>query len=245
MGGGGGAVHDHPNFTWAASLVHLAADGTVQQQVSGFIFPTLASRCGPDGSIWVVDTSASGGWAQLRRISSDGRTLATVTNVDGNTGDFITLEVNPTDGTCWAMFEWGYQSYRYGLLVHVGTAGDVLGNFSVGSDAVWGGRRSLAPEGLDGSVWWWDPGNRNLVHTSSAGTELLRIPSPNDSQGNLAVDPSDGSCWASGWSRLVQVGSDGATLSSLACPYSLPDFVTGTYWGADWESASIRRGQWH
>ncbi len=38
------------------------------------------------------------------------------------------------------------------------------------------------------------------------------------------------------------MGSDGSVLSSLPCPNTVPDFTTGTFWGAGWSGNRARAG---
>ncbi len=216
-----------------SSLVHLAADGTVLQEVSGFQMLEMATQCGPDGSLWVAQNQLSG-WSPLRLVSAEGTTVATLTEVNGEIGWFHLPEVDPVDGTCWVAFCYNIGMQEYDQLVHVGVKGDVLWYSTIAGTEDGQPRRLFAPNGADGSVWWADPGNGDLVHTSAGGAELLRVPLPNDYGGGLALDPRDGSCWVSGCDKVTRVGTDGSLLTSLACPWTLPDFATGTYWGAQW-----------
>ncbi len=111
--------------TLPASLVHLAADGTALREVTGFNQPEVSTLCGPDGSVWVADhgVDASG---ELRLISSVGITLAALTSVAGQTGRFYSPQVNPVDGTSWAIFAYTTGSQSCEELIHVGVTGDLL-----------------------------------------------------------------------------------------------------------------------
>ncbi len=214
------------------SMVHLGADGKVLQEVTGFDGPQISTRCGPDGSVWIAENPSSG-WGQLRLVSGEGMTVATLTRVNAESGWFNDPEVNPVDGSCWVDFYYTTGMQEYNLLVHVGVKGDVLGYSAV----PWTGvepRRLNAPNGADGSVWRLDLENKDLVHDSAKGEELLRVPLPNDYTGGLTLDPRDGSCWVSGFDKVTQVGADGSLITSLVCPWGLPDFATGMYWGAQW-----------
>ena len=180
--------------TRTSSLVQVAADGTVLRTLPGIPGQQLPTQCGPDGSLWVADL---GDWyGQLRRISSTGETLATLSSVNDNTGGFASPEVNSADGTCWVAFLYFVPATDYCELLHVGLAGEVLGDIICPNSSDFQWRRRVAPNGSDGSVWWTDLQSNEVVHDSAGGEEFSRTPIPWG--GQLTVNPSDGSCWAAG-----------------------------------------------
>ncbi len=64
---------------------------------------------------------------------------------------------------------------------------------------------------------------------------------PNPWGQQVTVDPTDSSCWVSGPGGVSQVKTDGSVPTSLLISPSrqaVPDFVTGTYWGANWADAN-------
>ena len=200
-----------------AVLVHLGADGVEMDRVLGYRVPALAARAGPDGSFWLADVH---GGDHLIRVSSSGEEVA---RVDGLT--IAGLAVNTADGTCWALDSYGKR------LVHASVDGSLLwsGAFSLPDD-LRHATYNIAPNGADGSVWVVDPVNDDLVHVAEGGGELSRTHFVGGLE-TVSLDLRDGTCWVGGVTEgMAHVSESGAVLGFVACPATVLDPGTGTFW---------------
>ena len=86
-----------------------------------------------------------------------------------------------------------------------------------------------AVNGKDGSIWgvyYDEDGTLDIVHLSVDAAPLSRTHLPVPSVARMALDPTDGSCWADGY----HIAADGTLLGNFSLPPGLRDFTTGTFW---------------
>jgi hypothetical protein len=189
-------------------VVHLAKDGTELRRVDGFVSPPSISVNPVDGSCWVADSS------RVVHLSEEGVVSWQIEGL----GWPLYLSVNPGDGSCWVDNE--LSGWR-GQLVHVAEDGAELWRGDIGIKIT-----SLSVDASDGSCWvgevtfppasYPDPEYEgSLRHLAEDGTELWRSTEYN-LPGSLSVNPTDGSCWVSGYyagSRgMAHLARDGSEL---------------------------------
>jgi hypothetical protein len=191
-------------------LLHLASDGRELGRISleGCHGPAVDTG---DGSVWVATTDPA---PRLVHLAANGRVLART--APQPVGASIAAEaVNPRNGSCWARVEtWpgvGPDGPHVGALVsscvtHVARDGRALGSTEALS---FGWLLRASP--FDDSCWAYSdalyhippdcrvPAGKSARDQRPWSPELargIRLPANMDS---LAVDPSDGSCWAVGY----------------------------------------------
>ena len=198
------SVNTSDGSCWVAdgsTLLHLAADGTIISQTTGFQQPWAVSVNPSDGSCWVADK----GNGQVVHLAEDGTELWR--GVDfGGFAHGNSISVNPTDGSCWVADSFNAQ------VVHLAQDGTEL----------WRGGAFVEPRGIsvdptDGSFWMSDSQgvdqmDYDLVHVAEDGTELWRGVGLGGQ--SVCVNPTDGSCWVAlrRVGQVVHVASDGTEL---------------------------------
>jgi hypothetical protein len=173
-------------WSWGG-VAHLSADGT--ELFWDFSFPSAVPVASPaDGSCWLLDGSWLNGVWQLPLLTStavahlaaDGTHLWRAQSARPMGG----VASNPLDGSCWV----GLPPADWGPADLVQLAPDGTEAQRVGP-----GGGPVAVNAADGSVWVLGNG---LRHWSADGTALL-LSLPSFPYANaIAVDPTDGSCWA-------------------------------------------------
>jgi len=211
----------HDRWTRKTERVSLFRDESIVEawHRGGFNSPVSLSVYPVDGSCWVADPAA----ARVVHLARNGETM-------WSGGDFrspCSASVNSQDGSCYIADSQGKQVARL--------AAD-------GSD-VWRKEGFAAPSLVtvnhnDGSCWVIDAGA--LIHLSADGTELSRA---HTFATGSAVNPMDGSSWASDWSdpekadrpahevhsALVHLSADGRQLWRLSA----------TGWYAGFEATAV------
>ncbi len=219
------SVNPTDSSVWAATgstIMHIAADGTVLNNLVGFANPNCVSVNSADGSCWVADRHNR----QVVHLSAEGTELWR-----GDFGYVVSVSVNPSDGSCW-----------------VGdSSNEVVIHLSADGQEVWRsgrvrGANSLSVNPNDGSCWVLDMSE--VVHFSAEGVELWRGAGFFGPQ-SVSVNPTDGSCWVADRfnDRVVRLSAEGEQLVSKG-GFSEPMCVSvnaadGSCWVADWDNMDI------
>jgi len=172
------SVNTGDGSLWAAtgcSVMHLASDGTILGQTSGFCSPASVSVNPTDGSCWVADTYNN----QVAHLSADGAARWR----GGQFGRPESVAASSADGSCWVA------DTDHNQVVHL----------SEGGVELWRGGGFSQPESIsanttDGSCWVADTGNSQVVHLSASGQQVWRggtFAQP----WSVSVNGADGSCW--------------------------------------------------
>jgi len=229
------SVNSTDGSCWAAtgaSVMHLAADGTVLAQANGFKHPISVSVNATDGSCWVMDN----GSGDLVHLAEGGNELWRGGGFSSGPFDEPSVSVNSVDGSCW---------------VADGGRGDVVHLAEDGSQ-LWRGDGFVYPTSVsvnqsDGTCWVADRegiGSGQVVHLAADGSELWRgggFEEPSCVCANLA----DGSCWVADMSNgTVHLTEDGTELwreNGSECPRSVSVIPTdGSCWiGANYTAIHV------
>jgi DNA-binding beta-propeller fold protein YncE len=230
---------------WVASpamVIHVAADGTVLAEVSGFHYFVAVAADPTDGSCWVADNDGREQVSAVVHLAGDGAELWREDRVFSPNG----LAVDPTDGSCWVacntevihfaadgteLLRKGGFTYLRGIAVN-STDGscwvtdenaDSIVHLAHDGTELWRGGGFGYPQGIsinsgDGSCWvalWRD---KQVVHLAADGTELWRG-GQFEGLSSVSVDPADGSCWVAGETQLVHIAMNGSELPAPAVSY--------------------------
>lgn len=195
------AVNPADGSCWAltgASVMHLAADGTVLKQIDGFwqatgVIPYLSVNP-RDGSCWVPDMSHN----QIVHLAADGAEIWR----GGGFKQPKSVSVDPEDGSCWVA------DYGNNQVVHLAADGRELwrgGGFKSPTCV------SVSP--TEGSCWVADYGDNQVVHLAADGRQLWRGEGFKGPE-SVSVNPTDGSCWAADLEndQVVHLAEDGTQL---------------------------------
>jgi len=226
------AVNSADGSVWisgrADHLAHFAADGSLLSDIPG-IHPDSLSVNPADGSCWAAEVPRR----RLVHLSATGAILFEIRGLLRP----ASVSVNPNDGSCWVSDNMGKQ------IVHLSADGQELwrGCFS---DNSYPGQ--ICVNSADSSVWV--AAGSGVAHLSPTGEELFLGPILPGYPGftSLAVDPTDGSCWAayagsSEWldGFVVHFSPDGtelwhSTLDIFRTPTSVSvDPEDGSCWVAE------------
>jgi len=199
-----------------ASVAKVAESGLELLRFTAVSSPAAVAVNPTDGSCWVGDVDLG----QIIHLSADG---AELWRGGGVTTPF-SLSVNPRDGSCWVADEgvWDPSQAKYtnAAVVHLAADGRELWH-----TAEFAGARTVAVDPRDGSCWVVDSqadpdSGRALVHLAEDGSEISGSACPGSSLWAIAVDPSDGSIWASadnpeaGAQTVAHLAADGRLLSN-------------------------------
>jgi DNA-binding beta-propeller fold protein YncE len=184
--------------------MHLAADGTILSQTSGFGEPISVSANSADGSCWVADS----GTGEVARLAEDGTELW---RGSGFTEPW-SVSANAADGSCWiadrGTYDFDLHLYFDSAVLHLGADGGELWR---GQD--FNGPWSVSVSPADGSCWVAERGNGQVVHLAEDGTDLWRgggFAAPS----SVSVNPTTGSCWIAddGSDEVIYLAEDGTPL---------------------------------
>ncbi len=210
-------------------VVHLDANGVELWRSAPFTHLVGIAVNPADGSCWVADRLTMGypGQVAMVHLAHDGTEL-------WRGGDLMlsartSLSVNPTDGSCWVTGCCSNQLFRF------------ASDDSETAEGRW--IDSVAVNPADGSFWTYDPSANQIVHFSRNGVKLWSG-ADYDYVYQLAVSPSDGSCWAlalASWTgtdyALIHVAATGPVLStdgSFVSPTGLSvNPADGSVWVSD------------
>jgi DNA-binding beta-propeller fold protein YncE len=212
------AVNAADGSCWVSmgmSVTHVAADGSVLGQHSGFIADLIAVNPG-DGSLWVA--TWTGG--PLIHLAADGTELWS-----GDGYHAYDISVDSTDGSCWV-------ADPQNGLVHVAADGSVLLRVT---SLVRPGR--VAANSADGSCWVVDNDRSRVAHISATGDELWSSWGPSQTE-SIAVNPTDGSCWVAGEGSpaITHLKADGTVLWAAELPEDGRAIAVNSTDGSCWVS---------